>query len=381
MQRHTVKLLLKKNKKNAQNQHPIYIRITIDRKTSFISTGYYIHKDLWEQRTESVKNTHPLSKEINTDITNKKKQVLEGFINASVRGKTISAREVKNHAGVNDIFKFYDKVVGELDSKRAPGTKENWRKHLLKLEEYAGARALNFEEITSDYLTEFEKWLRVNIKKRGENSDNYIHAIMKTIRRMFNEAKGRGIISVYPFDGYELPESTPGDKDHLTIPELNKWEQGINSLPDDLIEPAVWFLFGCYTGLRISDWFLFDFKKRVHSDYVRLRAKKNGEWIVVPLYKRLKRILKLAEKTGLTQPEPVLNKRFKEVAKILKIDKYISSHCGRKSFAVTICLERGVSSETAAELMGITLDTFVSSYSKVTGLKIKKETLAAWKDL
>jgi hypothetical protein len=44
-------------------------------------------------------------------------------------------------------------------------------------------------------------------------------------------------------------------------------------------------------------------------------------------------------------------------------------------------LERGVSSETAAKLMGITLAVFEKNYSFVTAEKIKLETDKAWKDL
>jgi site-specific recombinase XerD len=381
MQRHTVRLLLKNNKKNSRNLYPIYIRITIDRKTSFISTGYYIDKRLWEDRTESVKETHPTAKQINTDITNKKKQVLDGLINASVKGKTTSAKSIKHQTGTNDIFVFADALTKELENKRTGSTRKNWKKHLLKLEAYQGERKLNFEEITPAYLYAFDTWLRANIKTRGEDSNNYIHAIMKTIRKLFNAAKRKGIITSYPFDEYELPEYTPGDKDHLTLSELDKWENKIKQLDGDKKQAAIWFLFGCYTGLRISDWFLFDFKKRVLKDYIRLRAKKNGEWIVVPMYGRLERILELARKTPLTLPEPTLNKTFKLVAKAAKIDKYLSSHSGRKTFAVTMCLERGISSETAAELMGITLATFVSAYSKITPAKIKNETDRAWNEL
>lgn len=384
MQRHTVKLILKNNKKNSLNQLPIYIRITIERKTSYISTGYYIAQKLWDERTESVKELHPLAKEINTDITNKKKQVLEGFINASVKGRVISAHTLKNQASANDIFSFYDKLCVELRNKREGATLENWRKHLLKLEIYNGSRNLLFEDITPTYLIAFENWLREKgIKKRKEDSSNYIHAIMKSIRKLFNVARAREIITNYPFgdDKYEMPETTPGDKDFLTLDELDKWEKQIPKLPAELKEAALWFLFGCYTGLRIGDWHLFDFEKRVHDTYIALRAKKNGEWVTVPLYPRLRRILKLCKAQGLTNAEPELNRNFKEVAKEAKIKKHLSSHCGRKTFAVTICLGLGVSSETAAELMGITLNVFVKNYSKVTGEKIRKETAKAWAHL
>jgi integrase/recombinase XerD len=87
------------------------------------------------------------------------------------------------------------------------------------------------------------------------------------------------------------------------------------------------------------------------------------------------------KKIPLTEPEPTVNKKIKLIAEAAGIDKYLSTHCARKTFAVTLCLDRGISSETAAELMGITLAVFVKSYSRVTPAKIRDETLKAWKGL
>src|SRR5690349_18562611 len=95
MQKYTVKLLLKKNKKNKVGQYPIYLRITANRQTSFISTGRYIPLKLWDEKAEQVRETHPLAGEINTDIFNRKKEALQGFIHAGVKGKTVSAAAIK----------------------------------------------------------------------------------------------------------------------------------------------------------------------------------------------------------------------------------------------------------------------------------------------
>lgn len=385
MQKYTVVLLLKKNKKNSKGQYPIYLRITVDRKASFISTGHFIPEKYWDNRNEQVKEDYAFAPEINTDILQKKKEVMANFIEAGVKGQSKSSKEIKDQSVLgsrkNDLFLFADKFIQEVKNKRSDSTREIWRKHLLKLETFIGAREINFEDITAEYLSRFEDYLlNKGVVHRKDDSSNYAHAIIKTIRRFFTAAIKKGITAHYPFSEYEMPEYTPGDKDHLTLQELDKWTKFYKQTKT-LKEPALYFLFGCYSGLRISDWYLFDIKKRVHANYISLRAKKNGEWITVPLYDRLKFVIDEMRKVPLTLPEPVLNRQFKKVASQAKINKHISSHCGRKTFAVTICLERGVSSETAAELMGITLDTFVKSYSKVTPAKIRNETTQAWKGL
>lgn len=382
----SVALLLKKNKENDKGHFPIWIRITIDRSPRFISTGHYIPSKFWDKKEEKVKDEYAFAKEINTDITQKKKEALQNIVNAGVKNERVTSASIKKMTVLadkkNDFFVFADQYTNLMQAKRSGGTLESWRKHLLKLEKFVGERKINFEDLTPDYLTQFENYLLgAGVKHRKEGT-NYAFAIMKTIRRFFNAAIKRKLITYYPFGDYEMPEQTAGDKDHLTLKELDAWTKFYNKTTrPDLKESALYYLFGCYSGLRISDWYLFDLKKRVHGDHIALRAKKNNQWITIPIHSRLKFVLSEMKRIPLRLPEPTMNSNFKVIAREAKINKHISSHCGRKTFAVTICLELGVSSETSAELMGITLDTFVKAYSKVTPAKIKTETEKAWKSL
>ncbi|MBK9567734.1 MAG: hypothetical protein IPO37_21975 [Saprospiraceae bacterium] len=47
----TVKLLLKLNKVNKDGESPLYIRITKDRQSKFISLGITLHPDQWDEKT------------------------------------------------------------------------------------------------------------------------------------------------------------------------------------------------------------------------------------------------------------------------------------------------------------------------------------------
>jgi site-specific recombinase XerD len=385
MKKHTVKLLLKQNKKNELGQMPIYLRITVNRKTSFIATGWHIQQKFWDERNECVKETHALHQEINLDITNKKKDILQSLINASVKGKGLSAKGVKDlQAGkLHNIFEFSELFIKQTAGNKAGSTLKNYDKHLAKLQEYAGSRSLNFEDIDTDYLYGFEEWLRGNIKKREgtENGGNYINLILRTIRTLFNAARKKGLIDRYPFAQYEMPKITGGNKAYLSLKELEKWHRFTLESEHPVLRPtALYFLFACYTGLRLSDWKDFS-EAKVKEKNIALKATKNKAWVAVPLHSKLLEVLTLMKQTPLTLAEPTINRNLKTVARYLKIDKKLTTHSGRRTFAVTMCLERGISSETAAKLMGITLSVFEKNYSYVTSDKILMETSAAWKDL
>lgn len=386
MQRASVKLLLKKNKKNALGKYPIYLRITSNRKTSFISTGHFIEKNQWDEKNELVKESNKQCEFINTDILNRKKQILDEILQAAIDKRFKSASAIKQVVAdeLKNIFKFSEKLQVEVKGRRSESTIGNYKKHMKKLKEYSVDEALLFDHITPDYLRSFESWLRSNVNAReGRDPNNYIAAIMRTVRSHFNEAVSRGITNNYPFgkNRYLLPTETTGNKDFLSMSELMKWHEfTFETVHETHREVALYFLFGCYTGLRLSDWREFA-EGKLRQKNISLKATKNKVWVNVPLHDRLVEVIKKMKEIPLTITEPTVNRNLKTIADYLKIKKRLSTHSARRTFAVTMCLERGVSSETTAKLMGITLAVFEKSYSFVTSEKIQMETAKAWKDL
>lgn len=383
MQRASVKLLLKENKINELGQMPIYLRTTVKRKSSYSSTGYWIQPKHWDPALEQVKPALSTHEEINLDITNQKKSILQSLIDASIKGQSISAKALKERdkKKLHDIFCFADEFIKQARGNRAPNTTKNYEKHLAKLKEYAGT-TLTFKEVDADFLYNFEDYLRNGgVKSRSDNPNNYIEAIIKTLRTFFNAAIKRGVTDNYPFTQYEMPKTSGGNKAYLSLEEVRKLHAfAMETTHPTFSQVAVYFLFACYTGLRFSDWKDFG-EIHIKKDSISLKATKNKAWIAVPFHQGHKEIFQRMKEVQLTIGEPTFNRRLKDMTKVLKIKKSLSTHCGRKTFAVTLCLERGVSAETAAKLMGITLAVFEKNYSVITPEKISLETSKAWKGL
>src|SRR4030095_9384786 len=149
---------------------------------------------------------------------------------------------------------------------------------------------------------------------------------------------------------------------------------------------AIYFLLGCYTGLRHSDWGRFDLRKHVivrngKHYIIGLRTLKNKKLVAMRMHSRLVRLIELIKKHPVAPKYRKASIHLKALAKQLEIDKHITTHVGRKTFAVTICAERGVSCEMCATLMAIHIQTCVKSYYAVTLDKIDNETQTAWNDL
>lgn len=386
MQRTHIKLVLRKNKKNKSGEVPIYLRITVGGDSVYSSTGYYIIPKMWDSKAQMVKEDHPMHEQINLDITHKKREALDKVIQDGINKRVVSAGLIKESLGgqQTNVVAFCEKLIRNLGEKRSAGTYQNWRRHMKVLKAFAGGE-VHFEQITTEFLHGFEKYIKENTNKReGKDVGSYVAAIMRTIRMNFNEAIGNKIIhpDLYPFKrgtakGYEIPEQSTGGKEHLSFSELDRWERFISETTvPHLKKTAIYFLFGCYTGLRVSDWYQFNFSQ-VHGHYISLRTTKTKAWVAIPVHSRLKRVLELMKQYKLDVNDSQLNLDVKEIAAQIKLKKHLTTHCARKTFAVTMCLEMGVSSETAAELMAVTLAVFIKSYSRVTPEKIRKET-AVW---
>ena len=69
-----------------------------------------------------------------------------------------------------------------------------------------------------------------------------------------------------------------------------------------------------------------------------------------------------------------INAYLKEIADICKIDKVLTYHLARHTFATTITLSNGIPIETVSKMLGHTRISMTQHYSKVVDMKIAKDT-------
>ena len=64
----TVKLTLRKSKTRSDGASPIYLRVTKDRRSRFISTGIYIAPRYWNADRQQVRRSHELAVAYNAKL-------------------------------------------------------------------------------------------------------------------------------------------------------------------------------------------------------------------------------------------------------------------------------------------------------------------------
>jgi len=104
----TIKVVLRK-KKNAKGLYPIAVRITKNRKSSFISTGQYIEEKYWDASERCVKSNHPNSKRLNNFILKKLTEANDKLLEMEGNKDAFSAKVVTGEIkGTNKDTTFFE---------------------------------------------------------------------------------------------------------------------------------------------------------------------------------------------------------------------------------------------------------------------------------
>ena len=134
---------------------------------------------------------------------------------------------------------------------------------------------------------------------------------------------------------------------------------------------AAWFLFACYTGLRYSDVKNFDPAKHIQNGRIILHTTKTGEVVSISTSSRAKSILEQYPKAPIYSNQKC-NQYLKAIAHICGIDKRLTFHTARHTFAVQ-CANLGISQEVTSKLLGHSDLRTTGIYYKIVNERIDRE--------
>lgn len=352
MQNFTIRAVLYTYQKNLSETYPIKIAVTVERKVTYILTGYKVHISQWDDtKKAAIKISN--ANLINVSIRRQIAELEKNFIEQNLDGKQITKHVILGTKDKSLNYFTYAKDVRYHHTE------------LERLKNYAGQN-LMISDIDVQFLRKFEQHER----KRGM-SNNTINQSFKYFSRIMNQARKEKIIKENPFDEYNKPKFKQTDRIYLLESELNLLKDMLDKpMHISLQITLAYFLLGCYTGLRQSDWQKFD-QKNIEDGCIKLRAMKNNEHVVLPIGKSLKVILERIKDLPKAYSLQKSNDALKIIAAICGIDKNLSSHVGRHTFGYQ-CASNGLPESTTAMLMGISAQT-VKVYYHLSGANIKTQ--------
>jgi site-specific recombinase XerD len=393
----TVKIILKINKKNKLNEAPLWIRITQNRKSKYVALGKSIKVEDWDEEEKRVKKSHPNSTRLNKFIAEKMKEAHDVALDLETSDKYVNSSKIKADIKGTGFINFFDYVKRyriELINEKKYGTIDKLDAVTQKMEKFLGKPVLNLDEITVNWLKNYETHLRCNLK----NSTNTIHSNLKIIRRMINEAIREDLFPFErnPFLKYKLKwENTT--KEFLEEDELIKlFELKIDSNKKEYHYRNMYIVASEAGGLRISD-LLFLQKKNYDGTRILIDTQKTGATVSIKVPIKAKTILDayialcenqesfvfpllspdldlndkqmcLLEKSRATAS---VNKSLKEIAKAAGIEKSIHFHTSRHTFA-TRALRKGMRIEYVSKLLGHSNIKTTQIYAKIVNEELDK---------
>ncbi len=149
------------------------------------------------------------------------------------------------------------------------------------------------------------------------------------------------------------------------------------------------FLFCCFTGLAYADikkLKMSQIRKGVDGEYwIFTNRQKTDERSAIPLLpvaiKLIERYanhpLRLNKDMPLSVPSnQKMNDYLKEIAGVCEIDKILTSHIARHTFATTVTLSNGVPIESVSKMLGHSSIRQTQHYAKILDVKVSEDMLA-----
>ena len=383
----------KRAKVNANGLFPIYTRITVNGKRIEMSTGRFVDPSKWSTSAGKMKGQSEEARSVNRQLDMLKVKIIDMQMELIHQNIPITAKAFKSKLlGLDEkqrmlipIFEDHNKKIEELVGKEyAPGTLERYKtslKHTVDFLEWKYKISdIDILKINHAFITEYEFYLRSVRNCSNNTAVKYI----KNFGKIIKICLANNWIDKNPFSNYKA-KVREVERVYLTEDEIQKilnkeFPTERLSLVRDI------FLFSCFTGLAYID------VKNLTKSHISLGI--DGEkWIFTHRQKTesaskipILPVTQLIIDKYLEHPQclnedrllPILsnqkmNAYLKEIAGICEINKELTFHIARHTFATTVTLSNGVPIESVSKMLGHKNLRTTQHYAKVLDRKVSDD--------
>lgn len=384
--------------KNKLSGALIYARITVDRKRIEISLNKTIDPALWDSKNQIATGTKELVTRINPFLDETRLKLIDCYHQLKEQKAIINADAIKRlYVGDDEgqstlmaLFRYHDTSSRILLAK---GTMKNYgatEKYLKKFLQYKYRMDdIRLTNLNYQFITQFELFLRTTtpLDKSNPLGNNGVMKHMERLRKIVTLGFKLEWIPKDPFILYKL-KFQKTEKDFLIEEEIAALETAI--LPSEKLNRARdIFLFSCYTGLAYVDMAKLgpdNIVMGIDKEYwLRTSRQKTEIKVSVPLLPQALGLLERYKddaqvvKKGRVLPY-ISNQKVNDYLKIIathcEIEKHLTFHLARHTFATTITLNNGIPLETVSKMLGHTKLSTTQIYVHVLERKISDDMKA-----
>lgn len=374
---------------NKNGLAPITATITLNGERASFSTGKNVRPEDWEASKQRVKGTSDTAKSINETLLQIRNKIYRKEAELMERGYIINASILRD-ACLDKINALQSKTLCQIFDEYLAGQSDavgisistdtfyNYSRTLVLLKEYMRQKFdradIALQELNYSFIEGFNTFLRKEYSQRKNTAVKYL----RCLKRVVNIAIANRHLKFDPFLNFKVQREVV-DKVFLTEEELRRIINKDFAIKR-LERVRDIFIFSCFTGLSYSDVKTLD-RSHFETDeagrmWIKKHRVKTGVLFRVPLLPIPKLILekykggaKLLPVIDLSSTDAYL----KEIADLCGIDKRISFHVARFTFATTVTITNRISLEVVSKMMGHTNTRMTSHYAKIVDKYIGEE--------
>jgi len=379
----SILFVLQAVKTNKKGLCPLRCRLTYLKTRKEFSTGIFINPKHWNS---GLQKASPPSQE-NTLLNNKlsliHQQIDRAFLMLQIlpndfdvddiyrKYKGEDAKEEITLLGAYDLHNEKTKKLIGIDFNQLSWSRyiESRRKVALFISKHYKKKDVRLKDLDLKFIQDLEYFFKTELQLKQATVYRSIQRVKKIIQFAISE----NYLQRDPFHLYKNRKHTPVIV-YLTDEELKKMEDYKFS-QQRLQQVKDLFIFCCYTGLGYSEMSTLTTKNIEigfdGKEWIQMIRKKTNRKISIPLLPKAKEIL---EKYNNELPR-ISNQKFnaylKEIGVVVGIQKKMSHHLARRTFATTVLLFNDVPMEIVSALLGhSTMSVTQDSYAKIVNKKI-----------
>lgn len=395
MNRFSVLFYFKKPRTFVKNALPIYMRISVGCERTEISTQRKWNPLRWNGEAERAIGTKEDARALNAHLDTLQGRVYEaqrqliannepitvGALREKIDGKTEKSKMLI------EVFRYHNKQVAELVNKDfSPGTLERYETVLSHTESFIQWKFktsdIEINELSYEFATEFEFWLKTVRNCSHNTSIKYVSNLKKIIHICMKN----GWLQRDPFIGYKMSKKEI-TREYLSKEEIELiYKKQFSSKRLDVVKDI--FIFSCFTGLAYAD-----IKKLKRTEiivgidgekWISTKRQKTDTASRIPLLPiALDIIMKYDGNIKYINEDlalPILsnqkmNSYLKEITGVLGINKELTFHCARHTFATTVTLTNGVPIESVSKMLGHRNLKTTQHYAKILDRKVSDDMM------
>lgn len=383
------------NKRGSKGPHSVYMRITIAGKRESVHTGVSVHEKSWDAEKAKVKGSGDEAFSQNNLLATLKAKATEIYSSCLKKETTVTSAMVKAKLTTQDegaetlmtlIRKHNEYVKKKVGIELAKSTLVKYETLRLKVQGYISSTYKKSDIILTDLNNAFLVGFELYLKTDGGIKHNTTIKYIQFLKRVLNYGISIDWLKNDPFRAFRCSFEVV-NRGYLTSTELKTIQNKVFTTPR-LTQVRDIFLFSCYTGLSYSDVKKLTAKEIVTGVdgelWIQTFRTKTKTRVPIPLLPQALSILSQYEQWRVDNSKTVMlpvvtnqkmNAYLKEIAALCDIEKNLTFHLARHTFATTITLSNGVPIETVSKLLGHTNIKTTQIYSKVVDTKISEDML------